>query len=173
MPVPLPDDPYVAVRQTQLVDTDTESNPEEAPSKAEESQPLGSRVPLVDEEFKAFEPSSTRTDSSHSLASLDSTTPLSPDHPLTHARMMRERSDDEDRGLDDEGRGLEGDGLGLDEEEEALPYIPINICNQSRLQRVQMFSVVLDHGESMGDGTTEDDREIGREPDDHSGDGDV
>nr|GFD01655.1 hypothetical protein [Tanacetum cinerariifolium] len=32
--VPLPDDPYVAVRQAQLVVTDTESEPEEAPSKA-------------------------------------------------------------------------------------------------------------------------------------------
>nr|GEX90762.1 hypothetical protein [Tanacetum cinerariifolium] len=36
-------------------------------------------------------------------------------------RMMRERSDDEDRGLDDEGHGFEGDGLGLKEEEEVLP----------------------------------------------------
>ncbi|GKE51509.1 hypothetical protein Tco_1486665, partial [Tanacetum coccineum] len=34
------DDPYVAVRQAQLVDTDTESEPEEAPSDAKESQPL-------------------------------------------------------------------------------------------------------------------------------------
>ncbi|GKB97499.1 hypothetical protein Tco_0983636 [Tanacetum coccineum] len=58
VPVPLLDDPYVAVRHAQLVDTDTESEPEEAPSKAEESQPL---------------------------ASSDSTVPLSPDHPLTHA----------------------------------------------------------------------------------------
>nr|GFC30842.1 hypothetical protein [Tanacetum cinerariifolium] len=40
VPVPLPDDPYVAVRQAQLVDTDTESEPEEAPSEVEESQPL-------------------------------------------------------------------------------------------------------------------------------------
>nr|GEV68664.1 hypothetical protein [Tanacetum cinerariifolium] len=47
VPVPLLDDPYVAVRQAQLVDTDTESEPEEAPSEVEESQPLGSRVPLM------------------------------------------------------------------------------------------------------------------------------
>ncbi|GJV94150.1 hypothetical protein Tco_1541963 [Tanacetum coccineum] len=60
VPVPLPDDPYVAVRQAQLVDTDT------------------------DEEFEASEPSGTRAVSSYSLVSLDSTTPLSPDHPLTH-----------------------------------------------------------------------------------------
>ncbi|GKF28126.1 hypothetical protein Tco_0094468 [Tanacetum coccineum] len=61
MPVPLPNDPYVPVRQTQLVDTDTESDPEEAPSEAEES-----------------------TVSSHSPVSSDSTAPLSPDHLLTH-----------------------------------------------------------------------------------------
>ncbi|GKD07921.1 hypothetical protein Tco_1187606 [Tanacetum coccineum] len=36
------------------------------------------------EEFEAFEPLGTRTDSSYSSASSDSTTPLSPDHPLTH-----------------------------------------------------------------------------------------
>nr|GEY07768.1 Gag-Pol polyprotein [Tanacetum cinerariifolium] len=47
--VPLPNDPYVAVRQTRLVDT--ESEPEEAPSEAEELQSLDSRVPLRGEEF--------------------------------------------------------------------------------------------------------------------------
>ncbi|GKD16399.1 hypothetical protein Tco_1205557, partial [Tanacetum coccineum] len=57
MPVSLPDDPYVVVRHAQLVDTDTESDPEEAPSEVEESQPLGFKVPLMSEEFKAFEPS--------------------------------------------------------------------------------------------------------------------
>ncbi|GKE96102.1 hypothetical protein Tco_1580957, partial [Tanacetum coccineum] len=67
-----------------LVDTDTESDPEEAPSEAEESQPLGSRVPLMSEEFEASEPSGTRTVSSYSPVSSDSTTPLSPDHPLTY-----------------------------------------------------------------------------------------
>ncbi|GJS51949.1 hypothetical protein Tco_0625311 [Tanacetum coccineum] len=46
----------------QLVDKDTKSEPEEAPLEAEEL-----------------------TDSSHSSASLNSTTPLSPEHPLTHA----------------------------------------------------------------------------------------
>ncbi|GJZ42083.1 hypothetical protein Tco_0588969, partial [Tanacetum coccineum] len=34
VPVPLPDEPNVVVRQAQLVDTDTESDPEEAPSEA-------------------------------------------------------------------------------------------------------------------------------------------
>ncbi|GKA63994.1 hypothetical protein Tco_0763600 [Tanacetum coccineum] len=82
VPVPLPDDPYVAVRQAQLVDT--ESEPEEAPSKAEELQSLGSRIPLMGEEFVIVESSGTRTHSSHSSVSSDSTAPLSPDHPLTH-----------------------------------------------------------------------------------------
>ncbi|GJZ18610.1 hypothetical protein Tco_0554733 [Tanacetum coccineum] len=50
-----------AVRQAQLVDIDIELDPEKAPFKVEEL-----------------------TDSSHSSASSDSTTPLSPDHPLTH-----------------------------------------------------------------------------------------
>ncbi|GKB90005.1 hypothetical protein Tco_0962277 [Tanacetum coccineum] len=36
------------------------------------------------EEFEVVEPSGTRTDSSYSSALSDSTTPLSPDHPLTH-----------------------------------------------------------------------------------------
>ncbi|GKB75322.1 hypothetical protein Tco_0942217, partial [Tanacetum coccineum] len=82
VPVPLPDDPYVAVKQARLVDT--ESEPEEAPYEAEELQSLGSRVPLMGEEFEAVEPSCTRTHSSHSSALSDSTTPLSPDHLLTH-----------------------------------------------------------------------------------------
>ncbi|GKF77772.1 hypothetical protein Tco_0230242 [Tanacetum coccineum] len=68
----------------QLVDTDTESDPEEAPSEVEESQPLGSRVPLMSEEFEASKPLGTRTVSSHSSVSLDSIAPLSPEHPLTH-----------------------------------------------------------------------------------------
>ncbi|GKC69473.1 hypothetical protein Tco_1115356 [Tanacetum coccineum] len=38
-----------------LVDTDTELDPEEAPSEAKELQSLGSRVPLMGEEFEAFE----------------------------------------------------------------------------------------------------------------------
>ncbi|GKC57983.1 hypothetical protein Tco_1085581 [Tanacetum coccineum] len=70
------------IRQAQLVDT--ESEPEEAPSEIEELQSLGSRVPLMGKEFKTVEPSGTRTDSSHSSSSSDSTTPLSPDHPLTY-----------------------------------------------------------------------------------------
>ncbi|GKE09294.1 hypothetical protein Tco_1412845, partial [Tanacetum coccineum] len=84
VPTLLPDDPYVAVRQAYLVDTDTESKPNEAPSELEEFQPLVSREPLTDKEFEVSKPSDTRITPSHSSASSDSTTPLSPDHPLTH-----------------------------------------------------------------------------------------
>nr|GEV11273.1 hypothetical protein [Tanacetum cinerariifolium] len=62
---------------------DTESNPEEAPSKIKESLLLVSKAPLTDEKFEALEPSDTKNTSSHSSASLDSTTSLSPDHLLT------------------------------------------------------------------------------------------
>nr|GFC21747.1 hypothetical protein [Tanacetum cinerariifolium] len=83
VPVPLLNDPYVAVRHAQLVDTDTESEPKEAPLEAKELQSLGSKVPFMGEEFKAFKPSSTTTDSSHSSALSNSTAPLLPDHLLT------------------------------------------------------------------------------------------
>nr|GEX35862.1 hypothetical protein [Tanacetum cinerariifolium] len=55
VPILLPDYLYVAVRHAQQVDTDTESDPEEAPSEVEEFHSLGSRVPLMGEEFEAFE----------------------------------------------------------------------------------------------------------------------
>ncbi|GJU45590.1 hypothetical protein Tco_1202856, partial [Tanacetum coccineum] len=85
VPTPLLDDPYVAVRQAHSVDTNTESKPEEAPSKIEECQPLVPTSPLTDEEFEAFEPYDTRITTSHSSASSDYASPLSPDHPLTQA----------------------------------------------------------------------------------------
>ncbi|GKB78304.1 hypothetical protein Tco_0945199, partial [Tanacetum coccineum] len=75
-------DPYVVVRHARLVNT--ESDPKEAPSEAEELQVLGSRVPFIGKEFEAVELSGTRTDLSYSSASSDSTTLLSLDHPLTH-----------------------------------------------------------------------------------------
>ncbi|GKB27996.1 hypothetical protein Tco_0867397 [Tanacetum coccineum] len=89
VPVPLPDDPYVAIRQAHVISADTESEPEEAPSETEELQLLGSRVPLVSEEFEAFEPLGARTVSPHPSASPDSTTPVSPDHPLSQTSPTR------------------------------------------------------------------------------------
>ncbi|GJX35073.1 hypothetical protein Tco_0246630 [Tanacetum coccineum] len=144
VPVPLPDDPYVAVRQEKLVDT--KSEPKEAPSETKELQSLGSRVPLMGEEFEAVEPSSTRTDSSHSFASSDFTTPLSPDHPLTHilptptptrasfhhrtthtdseGDELGDKDIEEDESLDaddeSEGQGLDNKGQGLDDEGQGL-----------------------------------------------------
>ncbi|GKA66309.1 hypothetical protein Tco_0766117, partial [Tanacetum coccineum] len=118
--------------------------PEEAPSEAKELQSLGSRVPLIGEEFEPFEAIGTRTDSSHSSASSDSTTPLSPDHPLTHvsptptptrvsfhrrtARMAEDEEDEssdvdderESQGLDDEVRGLGDKDYGLGNESQGL-----------------------------------------------------
>nr|GEY15334.1 hypothetical protein [Tanacetum cinerariifolium] len=124
VPVPLPDDPYVA---------------------ADESQPLGSRVPFMSEEFKASEPSSTRTISSHSPVSSDSTIPLSPDHLLTHVSptptptqvsfhpkaaalspsSFRKREEDTEEDKEDEssdanddreGQGLNEEGQGFEDE---------------------------------------------------------
>ncbi|GKB80536.1 hypothetical protein Tco_0947431 [Tanacetum coccineum] len=60
VPVPLPEDPYEAIRHAYLVGTDTESEPFEDP------------------ESEGSDTSSARSTSS------DSTAPLSPDHPLTH-----------------------------------------------------------------------------------------
>nr|GEZ71819.1 reverse transcriptase domain-containing protein [Tanacetum cinerariifolium] len=75
---------YVDSESITQANEDTESDLEEALSEEEELQSLGSRVPLMGEEFEAFEPLGIRTDSSHSSASSDSTTPLLLDHPLTY-----------------------------------------------------------------------------------------
>ncbi|GKC66037.1 hypothetical protein Tco_1098635, partial [Tanacetum coccineum] len=69
-PVPSSDDLHLTVGHAYTPATvDTESELEEAPSRTEE--------------FEASEPSNTRITSSHSLASSDSTAPLSPNHPFT------------------------------------------------------------------------------------------
>nr|GEZ87520.1 hypothetical protein [Tanacetum cinerariifolium] len=141
VPIPLPDDPYVVVGQAQLVDPYTESDLKEAPSEAEESQPLGSRVPLMSEEFEASEPSGTRAISSHSLVSSDST-----DRTYGHAYLdgpilrhvspnsrgncfvpifllegdeLGDKDTEEDKSLDSndkrEGQGLDDEGQGLED----------------------------------------------------------
>nr|GFC61103.1 hypothetical protein [Tanacetum cinerariifolium] len=112
-------------------------------------QSLGFRVPLMGEEFKSFEPISTRTDSSDSSASSCSTTQLLTDHPLTHisptptytrvsfhrktARMATSSSstptlpggrdieeDKEDESSDDKGHGLGVYYHGLDDGSQGL-----------------------------------------------------
>ncbi|GJR98319.1 furry homolog-like protein, partial [Tanacetum coccineum] len=83
-PVPSSDDLHLIVGHAHAHATvDTESEPEEAPSEIEEFLTLVSRAHLTDEEFEASELSDTRITSSHSTTLSDSTTLLSPDHPLT------------------------------------------------------------------------------------------
>ncbi|GKE20882.1 hypothetical protein Tco_1432394, partial [Tanacetum coccineum] len=90
VPVSLPDDPYMAVRQAYLATTDTESEPFEDPLEAEIPQsphvvPSSILPPITHhtKDSEASEPSETRTTSS------DSTAPLSPDHQLTHTSPTR------------------------------------------------------------------------------------
>ncbi|GKF97277.1 hypothetical protein Tco_0293098, partial [Tanacetum coccineum] len=85
VPVPLPEDPYEAIRQAHLVGTDTESEPIEdlgtespksphnvaSPISFPDSTPLVGHV----EESEGSDTSGAGSTSS------DSTTPLSPDHP--------------------------------------------------------------------------------------------
>nr|GEY10652.1 hypothetical protein [Tanacetum cinerariifolium] len=101
--VPKYDDPYLIVRHAHtLAATDTEFEPQKAPSKTEELQLLAARTeppssdrtptlpnptpvsPLTNEEFEVSALSDTRITSSHSTAPPDSTTPLSLEHPLTY-----------------------------------------------------------------------------------------
>ncbi|GJZ46223.1 hypothetical protein Tco_0593819 [Tanacetum coccineum] len=125
VPIPLPDDPYVAI------DPGTE--------------------------FEASELLGTRTVSSHSLVSSDSTSPFSPDHPLSHvsptptptrvcftigphvssyetqspsssptlhvrkkyrgtSELILDTDNEEGQGLDDEGQGLDVEGQGSEDE---------------------------------------------------------
>ncbi|GKA49535.1 hypothetical protein Tco_0742608, partial [Tanacetum coccineum] len=86
VPVPLPEDPYEAIRQAYLVGTDTEFEPIE--TKAPESPHTVASPTLLpdstpptchDEELEGSDTSGARSTSS------DSTAPLLPDHPLTHA----------------------------------------------------------------------------------------
>ncbi|GKF43986.1 hypothetical protein Tco_0130538, partial [Tanacetum coccineum] len=88
VPIPLPEDPYEAIRQAYLVGTYTESEPiEDLGTKSPESpHVVASPIPFPDsippvghvEESKGSDTSSAGSTSS------DSTTPLPPDHPLTH-----------------------------------------------------------------------------------------
>nr|GEU53928.1 hypothetical protein [Tanacetum cinerariifolium] len=126
--VPLLDDPYIAVRQAWLVDIDIELETEKAPSEAEESQPLGSRVPLMSEEFEASAPSDTITiiisDPSHSkevLGTSELILDTETEDESSDSDAEGEGSKDEGPGLDDEGHGLEDEGPGLEEEEKAAP----------------------------------------------------
>ncbi|GKD33220.1 hypothetical protein Tco_1248729 [Tanacetum coccineum] len=121
--------------QTQLVDTDTESNPEEAPSEAEESQPL---VRIVEATTLSSSSFRKRYRSSYEIPppSLSLTHPVQKRYRGTSELILNtdsegdefeeedtkedERSDAEDerksQGLDDKGQGLDNEGRGLDDE---------------------------------------------------------
>ncbi|GJX81004.1 hypothetical protein Tco_0329153 [Tanacetum coccineum] len=141
-PRPFSYDPYVAVRQAQLVDTDIESAPEEAPLEVEELQLVGFRIPLMGEEFEAFEsiariakaaslsPSSfcKRYRSSYETSSsLSLTLPVQNRYRGTSELILDTNSEGDELGDGDieedesnESQGLEGEGLGLSQEEVAL-----------------------------------------------------
>nr|GEW03239.1 hypothetical protein [Tanacetum cinerariifolium] len=80
VPVPLPEDPYEAIRQAYLVGTDTESEPFEdlVETETPESPHIVAPPTCHVEESKGSGTSGARSTSS------DFTVPLSPDHPLTH-----------------------------------------------------------------------------------------
>nr|GEX23279.1 hypothetical protein [Tanacetum cinerariifolium] len=139
-PVSPSDDPYLIVRQAHTPATiDTESELEEAPLEMEEFQPLAARTeppssghalissdstpvsPLTDEEFEASKPSDTRITSSHSTNPSDSTTPLSPDHPLAQTSPALTRVSYYRSTAHTEREGSEDEGPSLGEEEKAAP----------------------------------------------------
>nr|GEV21041.1 hypothetical protein [Tanacetum cinerariifolium] len=78
LPVPLPKDPYEAIRQAYLVGTDTKSEPYEGEARTSESPHIVAPPTCHVEESEGSGTSDARCTSS------DSTAPLSPDHPLTH-----------------------------------------------------------------------------------------
>ncbi|GJR15017.1 hypothetical protein Tco_0797669, partial [Tanacetum coccineum] len=79
LPVPLPEDPYEAIRQAYLDGSDTESEPFKDPVETETLESLpDSTPPIYHVESEGSDTSGVRSTSS------DSTAPLSPDHPLTH-----------------------------------------------------------------------------------------
>ncbi|GKA93016.1 hypothetical protein Tco_0815002 [Tanacetum coccineum] len=89
VPIPLPDDPYMAVRRAYLATiTDLESEPFNDFRETEIPHPLliaPLLVPPSDDPCLIVGQNHTPITPSHSTASSDSTTPLSPDHPLTQA----------------------------------------------------------------------------------------
>ncbi|GKB62737.1 hypothetical protein Tco_0918923, partial [Tanacetum coccineum] len=88
-PAPFPEDPYEAIRQACLVETDTESDPFEDPIDTETPESphtIASPTPLPDSTppaCHAEESEDSDTSGARSTSS-DSTETLSPDHPLTH-----------------------------------------------------------------------------------------
>ncbi|GJS69914.1 hypothetical protein Tco_0702755 [Tanacetum coccineum] len=77
VPVPIPEDPYEAIRQAYLVKTETPESPHTVASPTpllDSTPPTRHAEDSVDTDTSGARPTSS-----------DFTTPLSPDHPLTHA----------------------------------------------------------------------------------------
>ncbi|GJS21256.1 hypothetical protein Tco_0449888 [Tanacetum coccineum] len=90
--VPLPEDPYEAIKQAYLVGTDTESEPfEDLGTESPESpHAVASPISLPDSTppvGHVEESEGSDTSGAGSMSS-DSTTPLSPDHPLTRDTLV-------------------------------------------------------------------------------------
>nr|GEV08013.1 hypothetical protein [Tanacetum cinerariifolium] len=83
VPVPFPEDPYEAIRQAYLVKTETPESPHTvaSPTLLPDSKALPNSTPPTrhDEDLVDSDTSDARSTPS------DSTAPLSPDHPLSHA----------------------------------------------------------------------------------------
>ncbi|GJU08197.1 hypothetical protein Tco_1124627 [Tanacetum coccineum] len=87
VPVPLPEDPYEAIRRAYLVGTDIESEPFKDPeSETPESQPVS--LPDSTPPVCHVEESEGSDTSGAGSTSSDSTTPLSPGHPLTRDTLV-------------------------------------------------------------------------------------
>ncbi|GJV09633.1 hypothetical protein Tco_1351174 [Tanacetum coccineum] len=174
VPTPLPDDPYVVVRQAHLVDTDTESRLVEDHRETEAHTPAIvdteselEEAPSEIEEFEASEPSDTRITTSHSSASSDYTAPLPPTLPQTSplptlTRLSfhledtkeesldlgtkREGSEDEGPGSKDEGHGSKDEGHGSKKkEEEDAPKVIGEAKMRSTFEVGQSSRSVLEH----------------------------
>nr|GEX89646.1 hypothetical protein [Tanacetum cinerariifolium] len=80
VPVPLPEDPYEAIRQAYLVRTNTKSKPFEGEAETPESPHIVAPPTCHVKESKGSGTSGVRSTSS------DSTAPLLPDYPRTHTK---------------------------------------------------------------------------------------
>nr|GEV60953.1 hypothetical protein [Tanacetum cinerariifolium] len=114
VPIPLPKDPYEAIRQAYLVWTNSESEPFEGEAETPESPHSIAPPTCHVEESEGFGTFGARSTSSDSIA------PLSPDHTLTHTtpffvpslRMAMHVSPAMSPGLSGLSIGVESLGLG-------------------------------------------------------------
>ncbi|GKC58782.1 hypothetical protein Tco_1086380 [Tanacetum coccineum] len=121
---------YVDSKTITQADGAQNSRPEEAPLEAEESQLLGSRVPLMGEEFEASEPSglhvwsclpSRKRYRSFYETPSPSSSPTLPIHKRyrgTSELILDTKTKDESSDSDAEGEGSEDEGPGSDKEED-------------------------------------------------------